>query len=193
MFFSSVFPFLSFAKRRAMILLQLSILSGWSSQCQSLFIDCRVWQPEVTLLAEQRSPIPAPPAGQREWQLCQDPRSCRVCSRNTPVCTASVKLHRCKSSKRNGKARPELCKTILVFQEAIQECCPRDWRHLFTLTQQHLSDATGTRGLAGLPTLIFFLGVSLFPPSLQNPEHAALIKSRTLESSRSAAALWHSS
>lgn len=128
----------------------------------------------MTLLAEQRSPIPAPPAGQRAWQLCQDPRSCRVGGRNsvTPVSTALVNLHCCKSSKRNRKARPELRKTILAFQEATQECCPRSWRHLFTLTQLHLGDVTGTHGLAGLPTFIFFPWY-LLASSLRNPERTA--------------------
>lgn len=154
-----------------MILLQLSIfLTGWFQvRVGAFFFYCS--QRWLSWLSKDHSSQHLQMARESGSFLKTQGVAGSAAESVTPVSTASVKLHCCKC-KRNRKARPELCKTVLAFQEAIQECCPRDWRHLFPLTQLHLSDATGTRGLAGLPTYIFFLGISLLPPSLQNPERA---------------------
>lgn len=152
MFFSSVLPFLSLAKARAMILLHLSIfltglepffltagchsqrwLSWWSKDHLSQHVQLA--RGSGSFVRTQGVAGSAAEVALHQW--------------------AQHQLHCCKSSRKIG--RPGLsCVKPSFLQENLQECCPRDWRHVFTLTQLHLSDATGTRGLAGLPTLIFF-------------------------------------
>lgn len=124
---------------------------------------------------EQRSPVPARPAGKRKRQHCQDPRNCRVCSRSglTPVSTASVKLHCCKSSREIG--RPGLsCVKPSWFCRRLSRSAAPETGDTSSLSLSCISVMLLVRVVwLDCQHSFFSLGISLLPPSLENPERAA--------------------
>lgn len=197
MFFSSVFPFLSFAKRRSMILLQLSILPGWSSQGQSLFFDCSVWQQSWLSWLSKDHPF-------QHLQLARESGSF---VRTQGVAGSAAEIHQWAQHQWSYIA----VNPVKEIGGPGLRCVKPSWfsRRLPRSAAPETGD-TSSLSLSCISVMLLARVVwldsqhsffSLVSPCFRLPCKTqsvllivtVLIKSRTLESSRSAAALWHSS